>query len=295
MKRLTIFTPTYNRAYILPKLYESLCVQTCLDFEWLIVDDGSTDNTHELVESWINEGRVDILYFYQDNSGKMMAHNRAVSGSQGELYMCIDSDDHLCTEKTVEDMLDYWQNEIGKLKNPECICGFVGYKMIGQKEMHFPEGFHVAHLSELAASGFVGELAIVFRRDVLSHYPFPYFKGEKFVTDVYIYDQIDRDYKFLFFPYYIQDCEYQVGGYSHNYMKILFENPKGFRAYHNQCVKNKKRGYLKNVICYVALSLRINDGKMFSQAANVPLTMLMYPLGVAKYLFDNYRLSRIKS
>ena len=58
MKRLTIFTPTHNRAYILPKLYESLCVQTCQDFEWLIVDDGSTDNTKELVDEWIGEGGV---------------------------------------------------------------------------------------------------------------------------------------------------------------------------------------------------------------------------------------------
>ena len=295
MKRLTIFTPTYNRAYILPKLYESLCVQTCQDFEWLIVDDGSMDNTHELMEQWMKDSKVDIRYFYQENSGKMMAHNRAVSESQGELFMCIDSDDQLCTERAIEDMLGYWQDEIGKLKNPESICGFLGYKKIGQKDIHFPEELHIAHLSELAASGFVGELAMVFRHDVLTKYPFPYFKGEKFVTDVYIYDQIDRDYKFLFFPYYIQDCEYQVGGYSHNYMKMLFENPKGFRAYHNQCIRFKKKGYLKNVICYVALSLRINDGKMFSQAANVPLTLLMYPLGVAKYLFDNYRLLRIKS
>lgn len=75
MKRLTIFTPTYNRAYILNKLYESLCVQTCQDFEWLIVDDGSTDNTKELVDEWIGEGRIAIRYVYQQNGGKQRAYN----------------------------------------------------------------------------------------------------------------------------------------------------------------------------------------------------------------------------
>lgn len=294
MKRLTIFTPSYNRAYILPKLYESLCVQTCQDFEWLIVDDGSIDNTRDLVEQWMKDDKMDIRYFFQENAGKMMAHNKAVSESQGELFMCVDSDDYLFSETVVEDMLNYWQDEILKLNNSEICCGLLGYKKIGEKEQHFPKCFHVAHLSELMASGFIGELAMVFRRDVLEKHPFPYFEGEKFVTDTYIYDQIDRDYKFLFFNYYMQDCEYQVGGYSHHYMKLLFENPRGFRAYQNQCVKFKKRGYLKNVICYVALSLRIGDGSMLSNAANVPLTLLMFPFGLLKYLYDYYRLSRIK-
>ncbi len=79
MKRLTIFTPTYNRAYILPKLYESLCVQTCQDFEWLIVDDGSTDNTQKILDSWLEENRISMRYVLQENGGKMRAFNRAVS------------------------------------------------------------------------------------------------------------------------------------------------------------------------------------------------------------------------
>jgi len=79
MVRLSLFTPTYNRAYILPKLYESLCKQTCNDFEWLIVDDGSTDNTKELVDEWIGEWRIAIRYVYQQNGGKMRAFNKAAS------------------------------------------------------------------------------------------------------------------------------------------------------------------------------------------------------------------------
>ena len=293
MKRLTIFTPTYNRAYILPKLYDSLCEQTCQDFEWLIVDDGSTDQTKELIEEWRQECKVAIRYIYQDNSGKMMAHNKAVQKSSGELFMCIDSDDCLCSERVVEDTLSYWDRQISMIDSPNYIGGLLGYKMIGGKKQNFPQGMQITHLSELFNKGFSGETALLFRCDILVKYPFPYFEGEKFVTDVYVYDQIDRNYKFLLFPYYMQNCEYQIGGYSNNYMKLLFDNPKGFRAYHNQCVKFHKKGYLKSAICYIALSIRIGDWKMFRCSANPFLTALLFPIGIIKYLFDNHRLSHI--
>lgn len=293
MKRLTIFTPTYNRAYILPKLYDSLREQTCQDFEWLIVDDGSTDCTKELVDVWRQEKKVNIRYIYQDNNGKMMAHNKAVQESSGELFMCIDSDDCLYSERVVEDTLSFWQKQMAKVDSPIGICGLIGYKKIGNKRQSFPQGMQIAHLSELFEKGFCGETSLLFRRDVLANYPFPYFEGEKFVTDVYVYDQIDRTYKFFLYPYYMQNCEYQIGGYSSNYMKLLFDNPKGFRAYHNQCVMFRKKGYLKSIICYVALSLRIGDWEMFRQAANPFLTVLLFPMGIIKYLFDNHKLSHI--
>ena len=272
MKQLTIFTPTYNRAYILPKLYESLCVQTCQDFEWLIVDDGSTDNTQVLVKKWIEEDRIDIRYIYQENAGKMMAHNKAVCESEAELFMCVDSDDKLCSEKVIRDCLDFWDhNKSSKESN---ICGFMALKRMSNEN-------------------YTGEKAIVFLRNILAKYPFPYFEGEKFVTDVYIYDQIERDYTFLHFSYYVQECQYNEDGYSFNYMKVLFDNPQGFRAYHNQCVKFRKKGYVKSAVCYVALSIRIRDFRMLSTAANLPLTLLVFPFGVIKYFYDNYRLSHL--
>lgn len=291
MKRLTIFTPTYNRAYILPKLYSSLCEQTCQDFEWLIVDDGSTDHTKELVEEWRLKDKVNLHYIYQNNSGKMMAHNKAVQESRTELFMCVDSDDYLCSDQVVGDIISFWENHSSK--NSDDVCGIIAFKEIGQKQMAFPPKMNIAHLSELLAKGFSGEAALIFRRDVLEQYPFPFFVGEKFVTDVYIYDKIDQIYKFLLFPYYIQHCDYHADGYSHNYMKLLFDNPKGFRAYHNQCVSFRKEGYLKSVICYVALSLRIGDWKMIQHASDKTLTILLFPLGVLKYIYDNYRLSKL--
>ena len=126
MKRLTIFTPTYNRAYILPQLYDSLCEQTCQDFEWLIVDDGSTDNTWELIEKWMHEERVEIRYFFQENSGKMMAHNKAVQDSKSELFMWVDSDDYLCSAQVVGEVISYW--DCHNKESKDDICGIIAYK-----------------------------------------------------------------------------------------------------------------------------------------------------------------------
>jgi len=235
------------------------------------VDDGSTDNTKELVDGWVEEQRIAIRYFYQENAGKMMAHNKAVCEAKAELFMCVDSDDKLCSETVVKDCLDFWDCNKTSGKNA---CGFMAFKRMSNERD-------------------TGEKAYIFLRHVLEKYPFPYFMGEKFVTDVYIYDQIVRDYEILEFPYDVQECKYNNDGYSYNYMKVLFDNPQGFRAYHNQCVRFRKKGYWKSAVCYVALSIRVKDWRMLSTAANVPLTILSLPLGVVKYFYDNYRLSRL--
>ena len=107
-KILTIFTPAFNRAYTLEKLYNSLLVQTSKDFEWLIVDDGSTDNTEELVSDWIEEGKIKIRYYYQKNSGKQVAMNLGAEKCITELFDCVDSDDYLLPD-AVEAMLRFWE------------------------------------------------------------------------------------------------------------------------------------------------------------------------------------------
>ena len=98
MKRITVFTPTYNRGYILESLYVSLKKQTNQSFKWLIVDDGSTDNTEEIVRSWRNEGLIDLQYYKQVNAGKMAAHNKGVELCDTEFFLCIDSDDYLTND-----------------------------------------------------------------------------------------------------------------------------------------------------------------------------------------------------
>ena len=108
MKTLTIFTPTFNRAYTLHKCYESLKRQTSKDFVWLIIDDGSSDNTKELVDKWINENEVEIRYYYQKNQGMHGAHNTAYKLIETEINTCIDSDDYI-TDDAVEKIVNFWK------------------------------------------------------------------------------------------------------------------------------------------------------------------------------------------
>ena len=108
MATLTIFTPAYNRAHTIGRTYESLCRQTCKDFEWLIVDDGSKDNTRELVEGWIAENKIPIRYIYQQNQGMHGAHNTAYRNITTELNTCIDSDDYM-PDDAVEKIVTFWK------------------------------------------------------------------------------------------------------------------------------------------------------------------------------------------
>jgi glycosyltransferase involved in cell wall biosynthesis len=292
MKRLTIFTPTYNRAYILPKLYESLCQQTCQDFEWLVVDDGSADNTKELVEGWMREGKVAIRLFCQENGGKMRAYNHAVSMSASELFVCIDSDDQLSNKHVVKHSLDYW--DLHRADYQELpVAGMVSVR----KSLHGRHDLTAAptHGKLFELCGYYGgETTIFLLTDILRNYPYPNFEGEKFVTDAYIYDRIDEDYQFIFHPYISQNCEYHQDGYTMSYRKLLFYNPRGHREYHAQRIRLRKPGWVNSVICYISLSLFVRDHTMFSASPHRLLTCLLYPAGCLKYALDRYLLSKEK-
>lgn len=289
MKRLTIFTPTYNRAYILPKLYESLCVQTCQDFEWLIVDDGSTDNTQKLVEEWIKEGRLSVRYVYQENGGKMRSFNKAVSLSESELFVCVDSDDQLISEHVIEDSLAYWD----KYKNDvsdKPIVGMLSVRKVHGRKWDFSRVPHLGSIYNLVNS-ISAETTIFLLTKVLKKYPYPSYEGENFITDVYIFDQMDEEYVFLFHPYFSQQCAYQKDGYTFNYRHLLLKNPRGHREYHAQRVQLKKENWIKSVICYISMSLFVRDHTLFSKSPNLFMTVLLYPLGCIKYLYDRCMLN----
>ena len=292
MSKLTIFTPTHNRAYILPKLYESLCVQTCQNFEWLIVDDGSTDNTKELVDEWMGEGRIAIRYVYQQNGGKMRAFNNAASLADSELFVCVDSDDQLTTDRVVEESLAYWDaHKSEALDKP--IVGMVSLRLHKQLAKGIPSKLTHGSLHQICTN-YKGETTIFLLTAILRNYPYPTFEGENFITDVYIYDRMDEDYCFLFHSYYSQVCEYHEDGYTNSYRRLLFRNPQGYREYHAQRLRLKKSGMAKSMICYIALSLFIHDHTLFLNSPNKWMTILLYPLGCLKYVYDRYMLSREK-
>lgn len=297
MLRLTVFTPTYNRAYILPKLYESLCHQTCQDFEWLIVDDGSTDNTRELVESWIKEGKVDIRYFFQNNGGKMRATNLAALESAGELFVCIDSDDQLIDGNVVKDSLEFWDDReriIKKYAESYTLCGMISRRRSPRISKIEDPGSPYIGTSHDITSCYKGETTIFTITKILRQFPYPEFEGENFITDIYIYDAMSVKYKFLYHPYYSQFVDYLKDGYTMSYRRILFCNPKGHREYHVLRMRLGMKGFVKSMICYISLSFFVRDHTMFSASPNRLLTILLYPFGCLKYVYDRYMLSREK-
>ena len=224
--QITVFTPAYNRAHTLPRTYESLKKQGNKNFIWLIIDDGSTDNTKELVEKWISEENdFTIRYIYKENGGMHTAHNVAYQNITTELNVCIDSDDCLA-ENAIDKILTFWN----KNKNNK-YAGIVGLdsdlngNLIGKDFDNLKE----TTLSGYYANGGKGDKKLVYRTDVINKYPeYPVFEGEKYVGLNYKYLLIDQDYKLLVLNEVLCNVEYQEDGSSNSMWKQYYRNPKGF-------------------------------------------------------------------
>lgn len=233
---ITIFTPAYNRAYILPKLYESLCLQTSKDFEWVIVDDGSTDGTEELVcgfEGFVKFeqfGRFPIRYFKQENGGKHRAINRGVQEAKGELFFIVDSDDQL-TPDAVEWIVSAWSDLLKE--NSDCQKEFAGLSGI----RIYPDGSKIGGDKDFGTIDATsldirwkykvkGDLAEIYRTDVMRQFPFPDIEGEKFCTEALIWDRIAaHGYLLRYVHQGIYIGGYLADGLSAKQHKIRKENP----------------------------------------------------------------------
>lgn len=281
-RRLTLFTPTYNRAYILPKLYESLCVQDLDDFEWLIVDDGSTDDTPQLVARWQQENRIPITFFRQANGGKMRAHNEGVRRCKTELFVCIDSDDVMASPTAVRDMLAFWDSHQTEVSRPD-VCGMISYRKTSGLKGYFPEALQLLKLKELYQRGSQGEAVLLFRTEVIRQYPFPEIEGEKFITEDIVWQLLDQQYLYLLFPYYSQCCEYLPDGYTRHGLEVLLKNPKGYAMYYNQSVRLGEPNRRYHMRMYIACSLLASDRKMIAHSCSKGLLFLMLPMGFLQY------------
>ena len=213
MAFLTVFTPAYNRVHTLPRTYESLLAQNCKDFIWLIVDDGSSDNTAELVRQWQEtDNGFEIRYIYKENGGMHTAHNTAYAHIDTELNTCIDSDDCLAPG-AVEKILRKWESVRD--------CGYAGIialdsdmegNIIGQG---FPEGLTETTLMGYYAAGGSGDKKLIYRTDIINQYPpYPVFEGEKYVALAYKYRLIDQDYKLAVLDEIVCNVDYQPDGHS---------------------------------------------------------------------------------
>jgi glycosyltransferase involved in cell wall biosynthesis len=224
---LTVFTPAYNRADMLPRLYHSLSEQTCCDFEWLIIDDGSTDNTQDVVRTFLAETRFPVRYIRKENGGKHTAHNLALEQATGEWFLCVDSDD-LLTPKAVSSLIERITQLNGEI-------GIIAYKEDLNGQMlsdSFPKGVQLEQLHRLATvHSCCGEFTLAFQTAFAKQFPFPVFEGERFVTESVIYDRMDRHGQLALLPEVITICEYQPDGYSSNFGRLMKQNPSGFCLY----------------------------------------------------------------
>lgn len=234
---ITVFTPTYNRGYTLEKLYNSLKAQTYRDFEWLVTDDGSTDNTRQLFENWAKaDNGFAIRYYYTENGGKHRAINKAAELAEGKLFFIADSDDYL-TDDALE-RIKYWESTISDKKDFAGVAGLRGHengKMIGTT---FKPEYVDATSLERKKHNIKGDKAEVFYTDILKKYKFPEFEGEKFVTECVVWNAIaDGGYKLRWFNEIIYLCEYLPDGLTKNIESITFSNPKGHLYYINTHLK----------------------------------------------------------
>ena len=224
---LTVFTPAYNRADMLPRLYRSLCDQTCKDFEWLIIDDGSTDETAFVVQAFVNERKINIRYIKKENGGKHTAHNLALEEAAGEWFFCVDSDDLLASD-AVEKLI----KKLAHLKGED---GIIAYKEDLKGRLlsdPFPEGVQKTQMYRLAVDyGCSGEFSLAFATNFARKFPFPVFPGERFVTECVVYDRMDQQGEFALLPEVITVCEYQADGYSSDASRLMKRNPSGYCLY----------------------------------------------------------------
>lgn len=222
---ITVFTPLFNRAHFLIRIFESLCNQTYKEFEWVIVDDGSNDNSKEVVERF-NDSSHDfsIHYFYQQNGGKHRAINRGVKESKGELFLILDSDDSL-PSTVIETISRYYQ----QIKGDESFGGVAGYMahhdgtVIGQCST---KGVVDANSLEYRYHyGATGDMCEVFKTSVLKEFPFPEIEGEKFVPEALVWNRIAQKYKLRWFQEVIYYRDYLEGGLTDKIVKIRMKSP----------------------------------------------------------------------
>lgn len=230
---VTVFTPTYNRAYILGDLYHSLQRQTCMDFEWLIVDDGSADDTKALVASWQGEENpFPIRYVYQENGGKCRAINRGLKEAEGRLFFTVDSDDYL-TDDAIEKVIR-WD---GELPADGHFCGYAG-NMGTAPGVTTNRLFPGDYLDGTALNRYDrvdGERAFVFYTEIHRKYLYPEFPGEKFLTEAVTWDLMAHDgYKMRFYNDIIRIWEYKDDGLTQAGYRVFLENPQGTGLFFRQ-------------------------------------------------------------
>lgn len=292
--RLTILTTSYNRAKLLSKLYASLIKQTLYDFEWLIIDDGSNDNTKEYVAS-LPQNPFPIRYYYKENGGKCRAINFAHDKIQGQYVFFVDSDDVL-TADAVEVILKDWQRY-----DQEPNIAVLSYKKEGQdgriisEEVQGADYYIDDDIHYRVNQGVGGDRAETLRTDILRKYLFPEFVNEKFMSEGWLWNNIAKKYKTVYRMYTVYICEYLAGGLTKSGRVLRMKSPQGMMEncksffQKDTCIKIQ----LKEMLLYCVYALCSpnkllddikNSGRPWKIAVIMPLGFGLYLYWKNKYL-----------
>lgn len=285
---LTVITPTYNRAHLLVRLFQSLMKQTNISFEWIIIDDGSSDNTKRVVADWVDVSPFPITYVSQANKGKPSAFNHAVNLARGEFLTCVDSDDWLPVDG-VENRIRLMQ-----LYADECdICGITGLtenprgKPIGHA---FPKDGIIGskqYLNSLAP----GDKSTTFKTCILKEFPFPQFPNEKFLPESVIYNRMFQSgYKFASSNRVLTIVDYQADGLSDSALSLRMGSLNGTLMYYHEMSLIEFPVGLKlkaqsNLVRYALHKLGPSK-----YLARLCLFVAAFPVGLLYYVRDKKRL-----
>lgn len=223
---ITILTPTYNRGYTLERLYNSLMRQTKKEFEWLIVDDGSEDDTKQLVQGYIDQRVIPIRYIYQNNGGKHRAINTGIKNITNPLTFIVDSDDYLL-DNAIEEILKVYD----KYSSDKSICGFSFLRCFPDLSINGPKFMENEYISDYIScrlnEKIKGDKAEVYRTECLREFPFLEVVGEKFLFEDYVWIQMAEKYKTVHYniPIYVGD--YLSDGLTRNISKVKYKSPIG--------------------------------------------------------------------
>ncbi len=290
MKTLTVFTPTYNRAHTLKRTYESLCAQSSKDFEWLVVDDGSTDATKECVKEWQAENRIPIHYIYKENGGLHTGYNAAYAAISTELNVCVDSDDFM-PEDAVEKIVKAWSERGGKQ-----YAGLIGLdydartgEPIGGR---FPEDLEECYFPELYIRRIHrGDTKQVMRTDLMRQVaPQQGFSGEKNFNPVYMLLQVCDRYPLLVLNENLCNVDYQQDdSMSRHIYNQYLNSPRSFakmRRLEMQLKHNTSWNKLRCTVHYVSSCVIARDAHWLKNSPLKALTLAAAPLGVllAEYI-----------
>lgn len=283
---LTVFTPTYNRAHTLPRLYESLLAQDCKDFEWLVIDDGSEDGTKALFDKWeAQDNGFPVRVFRVENGGKQRAINRAVELARGEYFFIVDSDDAL-----TPDAVSFVLESFGSLPADPSFIGISGVRgdmqsvPLGGRPRFGGKPWVDASNLERPRYGLSCDMAEVFFTEKLKRYPFPVWPGETFTPEAVVWDRMALDgYKLRWFDKVIYRCAYLPGGLTDSTWRLLKENPMGYAMLFNTRLESEKKSgdRLKQILQYVSCCFLAHEHRQIAECHFPGLAFLLSPLAYA--------------